>query len=110
MSRRYPVRGYAGSTLTAYAEQDWTEDAPEIEAVCAAFRAGDHRALVVKEGMEDQVDAGLTVLSNIEDAVAEDERRRLPRNRDVERARMARAAAAGLSTLALRVLRSGGAS
>lgn len=91
---RLPVAGYADSTLTAYSEEDWTEDDPEIEAVCAAYRAGKRRALVFDAGQAEALWAGLVTLSNTEDEAATQERR------DPERRRMCRAASVGLSGLA----------
>ena len=99
---RIPVHGYAHSTLTAYSEETWTDDAPEIEAVCAAYRAGGHRALLVQAGQAEQVLAGLTSLSNTEDELASDrnEKRRHP-----EGARMAGAASRGISGISVRLCR-----
>ena len=92
-SVRVPVTGWAHSTLTAYAEEDWSADDPEIEAACAAYRAGKGRALVVTLENAERVCGGLVTLSNTEDEVAE--RRRDP----AEQRRMARWASLGLSGL-----------
>ena len=92
-SVRVPVTGWAHSTLTAYAEEDWSVDDPEIEAVCVAYRAGKGRALVVTLESAEAICGGLTTLSNTEDEAAE--RRRDP----ADQRRMARWASLSLSGL-----------
>jgi hypothetical protein len=104
IARRFRVAGFAEATLFAYAEEAWPED-PDLDAACAAFRAGGRIALLVEPGSARAVVAGLHRLANTEDEIAEEERRWHPARRDADRARMARAAASGLSTLALRVAR-----
>lgn len=99
---RIPVRGWAASTLEAYAEEDWSEDDPSLEAVCAAFRRGGGRALVVDHAGVDQVLDGLTTLSNTEDARAEDKN---ARRSDPEGTRFARWASNGLSRLSTQLCR-----
>lgn len=84
----------ATSTVQIYADEDWTDDAPEIEAVCRAWRAGGRRErLVVDPAEVEQVIDGLTTLSNTEDENAEG-RNRHP---DPEVRRIARGACQGLS-------------
>ena len=80
---RVPVRGWAASTLEPYAEEDWSTDAPEIEAVCRAFRRGDRKALAFYPSEADAVLDGLASLSNTDDERAEDknEKRRDRRRR-----------------------------
>ncbi len=81
------------STVEIYADEDWTEDAPEIEAVCAAWRAGGRRArLLVDPATADLVRDGLVTLGNTEDEQAEG-RNRHP---DPEVRRIARGACSGL--------------
>jgi hypothetical protein len=104
-ARRLPVRGYALSTLVAYAEERWHEDAPEIEAACAALRAGGGSALLVAPEEALLVASGLVELSNTEDEDAEREARLPVARRDPERLRHLRAACSGLSTLAVQVAR-----
>ena len=98
-SVRVPVSGWAVSTLTAYAEEDWSEEDPGIEAVCAAYQAGKGRALVVSMENAAIVCEGLVTLSNTEDEAAE------RRNTPPETRRMARWASLGLSGLHSRVWR-----
>ena len=98
---RVAVRGWAASTLEPYAEEDWSIDAPEIEAVCVAFRRGDRKALAFYPNEARAVLAGLTSLSNTEDETAEDRERK---RRDPEGARMARLASNGFSKLGQRTL------
>ena len=82
------------STVEIYASEDWAEDAPEIEAVCAAWRAGGRRArLLVDPATADLVRDGLVTLSNTEDEQAEGRNR----HRDPEVRRIARGACSGLS-------------
>ncbi len=104
---RLPVGGFALSTLTAYAEECWGDDAPEIEAVTAALRAGGGSSLVFNAADADHVADGLTALSNTEDEEAEAEARLPKSQRDPERVRMLRAAATGLSTLSCKARRLG---
>jgi len=104
-ARRLPVRGYALSTLAAYAEERWDEEAPEIEAACAALRAGGGSTLLVAPEEALLVASGLVTLSNSEDEDVEREARLPAARRDPERLRMLRAARSGLSTLAVRVAR-----
>ena len=94
-----PVRGWATSTLDAYSSEDWTTDAPEIEAVCAAYRRGNRRALVFDAADFDQVLDGLTTLANTEGERGED---RTERKRDPEGALFARLASRGLSAVSVR--------
>lgn len=112
MSRtvRLPVRGYALSTLLAYAEERWADDAPEIEAACEALRAGGGSTLLVKPSSMPLVVDGLIALSNTEDEEAEREARLPLARRDPERLRMLRAASTGLSGLAARLVRASCAS
>jgi hypothetical protein len=104
---RLPVGGFALSTLAAYAEEYWGDDAPEIEAVTAALRAGGGSALVFDAADAERVADGLTALSNTEDGEAEGEARLPKDQRDPERARVLRAAATGLSTLSGKARRLG---
>lgn len=97
-SVRVPVSGWAHSVLEPCCELEWKED-PEIEAVCAAYRAGKGRALVVSMENAALVCEGLTTLSNTEDEAAE------RRNTPPETRRMARWASLGLSGLHNRVWR-----
>lgn len=106
---RVPIPdGWALSTLEVYAAEDWREvpDAGDLEAACAAYRAGGPyltgdapRRLVFTEEDAPRVAAGLVELCNTEDELAEG-RNRLE---DPERRRWARHASRGLSTLAARV-------
>ena len=96
---RVAVRGWAASTLEPYAEEDWSVDAPEIEAVCVAFRRGDRRALAFYPSEADAVLDGLTSLSNTDDERAEDKNER---RRDPEGARIARLASSGITKLSQR--------
>lgn len=96
---RVPVRGWAASTLEPYAEEDWSTDAPEIEAVCRAFRRGDRKALAFYPSEADAVLDGLASLSNTEDERAEDKNEK---RRDPEGARIARLASNGLTKLSQR--------
>jgi hypothetical protein len=106
---RFPVSGFAESTLCAYAEEDWSGadglGDPGIHAVVLAYRAGGGKALVVTPESADLVGEGLTDLSNTEDEVAEEERKKAPRQRDPDRMRFARAASNGLSGLGMRIAR-----
>ena len=97
---KIPVHGYAASTLEIYGEEDWTTDAPEIEAACAAFRRGNKRALVFDRAAADAVLDGLTTLSNTEDEQAVD---RALRKHNPESARFARLASDGLSRVSVRL-------
>ena len=105
---RFLIRGYAESTVACYSEEEWSEEWPEIEAACESLRLGAGRALVVSPETIEQVVAGLIVLSNTEDEIAERERRQPIDRRDSERLRSARAASIGLSTLASRIARAFG--
>ena len=101
---RFAVSGFAESTLCAYAEEEWQEDAG-IAAVVAAYRAGKGKALVVSPESASLVCDGLTDLSNTEDEIAENERKKAPGKRDPERMKYARLASNGLSTLGTRICR-----
>lgn len=96
---RVAVRGWAASTLEPYAEEDWSIDAPEIEAVCVAFRRGGRKALAFFPNEAQAVLDGLGSLSNTEDETAEDRERK---RRDPEGTRMARLASNGLTKLGQR--------
>jgi hypothetical protein len=108
-TKRFPVTGYAESTIAAYAEEDWTGadglGDPGIAAVVAAYKAGGGTALVVDPIVASLVIEGLTDLSNTEDEVAEAERKKGAK-RDPDRQRHARAACVGLSNLGTRIARS----
>lgn len=99
---RVAVRGWAASSLEIHSEEDWTDDAPEVEAACLAFRRGLRRCLVFSLNEADAVVDGLTTLSNTEDERAED---RAERRRDPEGTRYARLSSDGLSELSVRVCR-----
>ena len=101
-SLRVPVRGWAASSIEIHAEESWSEDAPEIEAVCAAFRLGGRKALAFDLADADLVVDGLTTLSNTEDERAEDKNQK---RRDPEGTRYARLSSDGLSSLSIRVCR-----
>lgn len=109
---RLPIRGFAVSTLHAYAEEgilDADDRADEEMAdLCAAvdaYTAGGPyltseapRYLVFDDAVADRVRRGLIDLANGEDDEADARRRN-----DPEGARYSRAACRGLSTLAQRV-------
>ena len=90
---------FALSTVAMYAEEDWTTDAPDIEAVCRAYRAGGGRALRVEAADVATVARGLVDLANTEDEIAEDRR-----SFDPETRRHSRAARDGLSAAHGRLL------
>ena len=96
---RVRCAGWAASSLEIHAEESWTGDAPEIEAVCAAFRLGGKKALVFDIADADLVLDGLTTLSNTEDERAEDKN---AKRRDPEGTRYARLSSNGLSALGCR--------
>jgi hypothetical protein len=106
---RFPVSGFAESTLCAYAEEDWSGadglGDPGIHAVVLAYRAGNGKALVVDRATYEAVWSGLVDLSNTEDEIAENERKQPVSRRDPERMRYARAACVGLSNLGTRIAR-----
>jgi hypothetical protein len=102
---RVRLRGWAASTIEVYSSERWAEDAPEIEAVCNAYRAGAGSHLVVDASSALLVVEGLICLCNSEDEEAEREARIPAERRDPSRLRLLRAAAGGLSTLALKVAR-----
>lgn len=112
-TRRFPVQGFAASTLDAEAdrlrdspdEDDGDEDDAAIRAVVRAYEAGKRKALVVSRADADGMIAGLTILANTEDERAEAERKRPASKRDPERARMTRAASDGLSALSTRIFK-----
>lgn len=60
---RVRCAGWAASSLEIHAEESWMDDAPEIEAVCAAFRLGGKKALVFNLAEADIVIDGLTMLA-----------------------------------------------
>ena len=97
-SVRVPVSGWAHSVLEPCCELEWKED-PEIEAVCAAYRAGKGQALVVSIDNAKLVRDGLVMLSDIEDEMAD------RRNTHPETRRMARWSSDGLSGLYIRLCR-----
>jgi hypothetical protein len=97
---RIPVRGWAASSIEIHAEESWVDDAPEIEAVCAAFRRGNRRALAFDLADADLVLDGLTTLSNTEDERAEDLN---AKRRDPGSTRCARLSSDGLSKLSIRL-------
>ena len=95
---RLALPTWAASTVQIHAEEDWSDDDPDLEAVCAAWRAApgsDH--LAIAPGAEDAVRRGLIGLANAEDEDAE--RRDLPS----EDRRIARWACTGLSGAAQRL-------
>jgi hypothetical protein len=97
---RVRCAGWAASSLEIHAEESWAEDAPEIEAVCVAFRLGGKNALAFDLADADLVVDGLSTLSNTEDERAEDRDRK---RRDPEGTRFARLSSDGLSKLSIRV-------
>ena len=111
MPARFPVKGYAESSLLCAAEvcedhrpgdpSDESDD--DVAAVVRAWRRGGSRALVIEPADVEPVVRGLTALANCEDAAAEMERSRALAKRDPEVIRAARAACTGLTGLALRV-------
>lgn len=110
MTARFPVKGYAESSLLCAAEVcedprpgDPTDDGDDVAAVVRAWRRGGSKALVVEPAEADAVRRGLTALANCEDAAAEMERSRPIAKRDPEIIRAARAACTGLTGLALRI-------
>lgn len=110
---RLAVRGFAISTLHAYAEEGILTDAdradPDVEELCAAvdaYTAGGPytsstgaRYLVFDRKDADAVRRGLIDLANTEDDEADARKKR----GDIEGARYSRAACVGLSNLAVRV-------
>lgn len=97
---RLSLPTWAASTVQIYAEEDWSGDDPDLEAVCAAWRAApgsDH--LAIAPGAEGAVRRGLIGLANAEDENAG--RRDLPG----EDRRIARWACAGLSGAAQRLVK-----
>ena len=111
MTARFPVKGYAESSLLCAAEVcdnprpgDPTDDSDDdVAAVVRAWRRGGSRALVIEPADVEPVVRGLTALANGEDAAADMEARRPLTRRDPEVIRAARAACTGLTGLALRV-------
>ena len=111
MTARFPVKGYAESSLLCAAEvcedhrpgdpSDESDD--DVAAVVRAWRRGGSKALVVEPAEADAVRRGLNALANCEDAAADMEARRPLTRRDPEVIRAARAACTGLTGLALRV-------
>lgn len=97
---RLPLSPFALSTVAAYAEEDWSTDAPDLEAVCRAYRAGGGASLLVAPSDVDAVARGLVALANTEDDIAEDRR-----HFDPETRRHSRAARDGLSAAHGRLLR-----
>jgi hypothetical protein len=106
---RFPISGFAESTVCAYAEEDWSGSDglgdPGIHAVVLAYRAGNGTGLVVDASTYEAVWSGLVDLSNTEDEIAEEERKKAPARRDPERMKYARAACVGLSNLGTRIAR-----
>ncbi len=109
MTKRFSVRGMATSTLDVYSDEDWSgKDGfgdPNLHSVTEAWRAGGKKSLLVTSGTVERVVDGLTVLSNTEDEIAEQERRTAKHRRDVERMRHSRSASNGLSSLAICIAR-----
>ena len=111
MTARFPVKGYAESSLLCAAEvyedprfEDPTDDGDDdVAAVVRAWRRGGSKALVVEPAEADAVRRGLNALANCEDAAAEMEQSRALAKRDPEIIRAACAARDGLTRLALRV-------
>lgn len=97
---RVRCAGWAASSIDIHAEESWTEDAPEIEKVCAAFRLGGKKAVAFDLADADLVIDGLSTLSNTEDERAEDKN---AKQRDPEGTRFARLSSDGLSKLSIRV-------
>lgn len=98
---RLPLSPFALSTVAAYTEEDWSTDAPDIEAVCRAYRAGGGASLLVAPSDVEAVARGLVTLANTEDETCEG-RHRSP---DPETRRHSRAARDGLSAAHGRLLR-----
>lgn len=98
---RLALSPFALSTVAMYAEEDWSGDAPDIEAVCRAYRAGGGASLLVEPDAVASVARGLVDLSNTEDEVCEGR----DRSPDPESRRFARAARDGLSAAQSRLLR-----
>lgn len=97
---RVHLATWAASTVQIHAEEDWSDDAPDLEAVCAAWRnapGSDH--LAVAPDAVETVWRGLIDLANAEDTDAG--RRDLP----AEERRIARHASDGLSAAATRLLK-----
>jgi cation transport regulator ChaB len=96
--RFFAVRGYAETTIDAYAEEDWRDDeSPEIYAVCSAWQR-DRRRLAVTPDTAHKIAWGLIEMANTEDCAAEINKKKAP-----ECAAMSRAARDGLSTAARRI-------
>lgn len=94
---RVRVRGATHSVLEPYAEEDWSDIDPGIEAACAAYRAGGKEQLAFDPASAAMVADGLLTLANGEDDIAENQR-----SHPEERA-MARRARDGLTALRSRV-------
>lgn len=111
-TKRFPVRGYAESTLLCAAElyEDPLPDDPigdnddDIRAVVAAWRAGKTKAIVVEARSLLPILRGLTALANGEDETAEMEAARPLDQRHPDDIRAARAASWGLTNLSGRIV------
>ena len=104
---RIRLAAFAVSTVEIYASEDWTTDAPEIEAVCRAWRDSGGKSWIDVEPSEGEtVLDGLITLANTEDDEAE-RLRKYPRVADregsQEQQKYARNACHGLSGAASRL-------
>jgi hypothetical protein len=104
---RVRLADFAASTVEIYASEDWSEEAPQIEAVCRAWReSGRTNWLNVEPEQAETVIDGLVVLANTEDDEVE-RLGRLPRlaEREAcgEQRKYAKAACSGLSGAASRL-------